>query len=201
VSKSTRPSSPSRRRWRPALVVAASLALTAVVAAPAAAAPEEPAATASKKTPSKVVAAVQEKLGIPADGIAGRQTKRAVRRFQRSSGLTVDGVIGPQTLAALGLDGRAREARKKARARSGADAATTAILEAIAECESGGDPTAISSSGLYRGKYQFSVATWRAVGGKGDPAKAAEAEQDRLAAVLYKQAGASPWPVCGARAA
>ncbi|MGA1212259.1 MAG: hypothetical protein ACO3ZZ_00810, partial [Solirubrobacterales bacterium] len=28
-------------------------------------------------------------------------------------------------------------------------------LEEIAECESGGDPEAISSTGLYHGKYQF----------------------------------------------
>ena len=188
-----------RRRWRAALLVSASLVLCAAAAAPAAAA-EKPVASASKKTPSRVVAAVQEKLGIPADGIAGRQTKRAVRRFQRANDLTVDGVIGPQTLAALGLDGRAREARSKPRAGAGVDSGTAAVLDAIAECESGGDPTAVSASGLYRGKYQFSVATWRSVGGTGDPAKAPEAEQDRLAAALYEQAGASPWPVCGARA-
>ena len=30
-------------------------------------------------------------------------------------------------------------------------------LEAIASCESGGDPTIVSSDGSYRGKYQFSL--------------------------------------------
>ena len=40
----------------------------------------------------------------------------------------------------------------------------------------------MSADGRYRGKYQFSRATWRALGGKGDPAKAPEARQDRLAA-------------------
>lgn len=72
-----------------------------------------------------------------------------------------------------------------------------AILEQIAECESGGDPTAISSNGLYRGKYQFHRATWRSIGGKGDPAKASESEQDRRALRLYRAEGTSPWPVCG----
>jgi hypothetical protein len=70
-------------------------------------------------------------------------------------------------------------------------------LEAIASCESGGDPTAISADGSYRGKYQFSFETWAAVGGSGDPAAASEAEQDYRAALLYAQSGSSPWPVCG----
>jgi hypothetical protein len=70
-------------------------------------------------------------------------------------------------------------------------------LEAIASCESGGDPTIVSSDGSYRGKYQFSFETWAAVGGSGDPAAAPEAEQDYRAALLYAQSGSSPWPVCG----
>lgn len=70
-------------------------------------------------------------------------------------------------------------------------------LEAIAACESGGNPRAIGGGGLYRGKYQFSPATWQAVGGSGDPAAAPEPEQDRRAAILYAQSGAGQWPVCG----
>ena len=72
-----------------------------------------------------------------------------------------------------------------------------ATLEAIAACESGGDPTIVSSDGSYRGKYQFSFETWASVGGSGDPAAAPEAEQDYRAALLYSQSGSSPWPVCG----
>jgi Transglycosylase-like domain len=70
-------------------------------------------------------------------------------------------------------------------------------LEAIASCESGGNPTAVSSDGSYRGKYQFSFETWAAVGGSGDPAAAPEQEQDYRAALLYSQSGSSPWPICG----
>lgn len=70
-------------------------------------------------------------------------------------------------------------------------------LSAIAACESGGDPTAVSENGTYRGKYQFDYGTWAAVGGSGDPAAAPEAEQDRRAAALYARRGAQPWPVCG----
>jgi hypothetical protein len=70
-------------------------------------------------------------------------------------------------------------------------------LEAIAQCESGGDPTAIGGGGLYRGKYQFSYETWASVGGTGDPAAAPEAEQDARAAALLARDGAGHWPVCG----
>ena len=71
------------------------------------------------------------------------------------------------------------------------------ILKKIAECESGGNPRAISPSGRYRGKYQFTRATWRSVGGHGDPAKASEYEQDKRALKLYRREGTKPWPYCG----
>lgn len=74
---------------------------------------------------------------------------------------------------------------------------SSATLEAIASCESGGNPTAVSADGSYRGKYQFSFETWASVGGSGDPAAAPEDEQDYRAALLYAQSGSSPWPVCG----
>jgi peptidoglycan hydrolase-like protein with peptidoglycan-binding domain len=136
------------------------------------------------------VKALQRALGIPADGIYGPQTRRAVRRFQRANGLTVDGVAGPQTLDALGLAARGSLAPSN-------DGDVAAILERIAQCESGGDPRIVSRDRRYFGKYQFSRPTWRAVGGRGNPARASEAEQDRRARILYKRAGTSPWPVCG----
>ena len=72
-----------------------------------------------------------------------------------------------------------------------------ATLDAIGACESGGDPTSVSSDGSYRGKYQFDYGTWESVGGSGDPAAASEQEQDYRAALLYAAAGSSPWPICG----
>ena len=72
-----------------------------------------------------------------------------------------------------------------------------ATLNSIAACESGGDPTAVSSDGTYRGKYQFDYGTWESVGGHGDPAAAPEVEQDYRAALLYSRSGSSPWPICG----
>jgi len=70
-------------------------------------------------------------------------------------------------------------------------------LDAIAACESGGDPTIVDASGTYYGKYQFDTGTWASMGGSGLPSEAPEAEQDYRAAMLYSQSGSSPWPVCG----
>jgi Transglycosylase-like domain len=74
---------------------------------------------------------------------------------------------------------------------------STTTLDSIASCESGGDPTAVSADGTYRGKYQFDYGTWASVGGSGDPAAAPEAEQDYRAALLYSRVGSSAWPICG----
>ena len=176
------------------LVAAATLSLGAVGAVAHDSGGSTPQrATASSSTAGYDVAAVQRKLGIPADGIAGPQTRRAIKRFQRRNGLTVDGVVGPQTLAALGLPARAASTKTTSKRPA---TGTSGLLARIAACESGGDPTAVSPDGRYRGKYQFSRATWRGLGGTGDPAAASEAEQDRMAALLLKSQGPSAWPNC-----
>lgn len=67
----------------------------------------------------------------------------------------------------------------------------------LARCESGGNPSIVSASGKYHGLYQFSVQTWRAVGGSGLPSQASASEQTYRAKLLYQRAGAGQWPVCG----
>jgi hypothetical protein len=96
-------------------------------------------------------------------------------------------------------DKRARARKRSARkAKSfGGGGSASPALQAIAACESGGNPSAIGGGGAYRGKYQFSYSTWAAVGGSGDPAAASEAEQDARAAQLYARSGPGQWPVCG----
>jgi hypothetical protein len=135
---------------------------------------------------------IQSALGVGADGVFGPVTEQAVKRFQRSKGLLVDGIVGPQTRAALGLDPFSRSGV----VRGSRSTALPRILVRIAECESGGNPTALSPSGRYRGKFQFSMGTWRDLGGEGDPAEAPEWLQDRMALKLYRRAGTSPWPNC-----
>ena len=138
--------------------------------------------------------AVQEKVGVAADGVMGPKTRAAIKRFQRRNGLEADGVVGPQTLKALGIT--VSGTTKKATLTEAPQSTDAGRLEAIAQCESGGDPTAVSPSGQYRGKYQFSRETWEAMGGTGDPAAAPEAEQDRMAALLMEKQGPRAWPNC-----
>jgi peptidoglycan hydrolase-like protein with peptidoglycan-binding domain len=182
-----------RRRWSARSAAGVLAASLTVAAGGALAQGTSTGGTSTPAAPKTVsVKAIQRALGIPADGIAGPQTRRAIKRFQREHGLKADGVAGPATLAALGLTG--------GRASSNLDAVATPAdeLAKIAACESGGNPAAISRDGRYRGKYQFTRATWRSLGGTGDPAKADEATQDAMAAKLYAQQGTAPWPVCGA---
>ena len=47
------------------------------------------------------VKAMQEDLGIDADGRFGPGTKKAVMAFQEANGLAVDGMAGPETLAKM----------------------------------------------------------------------------------------------------
>ena len=70
-------------------------------------------------------------------------------------------------------------------------------LQAIAQCESHGNPRSIGGGGQYRGKYQMTYSIWASLGGEGDPASAPESEQDRRAAMLYQRSGPGQWPVCG----
>ena len=136
---------------------------------------------------------VQRRLRLRANGVFGRGTERAVKRFQRRKDLEPDGVVGPSTRRALRLRPFSRSSVRHRPARG----RLPRVLRLIAQCESGGNPRAVSSDGRYRGKYQFTRSTWRGLGGEGDPAKAPERLQDRLALRLYRREGVEPWGVCG----
>ena len=81
---------------------------------------------------------------------------------------------------------------RKASAVAGADGLNWA---ALANCESGGNPRAVNPAGYY-GLYQFSLSTWRSVGGSGNPMDASPDEQTARAQTLYNKAGAGQWG-CG----
>jgi hypothetical protein len=80
-------------------------------------------------------------------------------------------------------------------------------LERLRVCESHGNYEAISSSGRYRGAYQFSQSTWDRVATDHfpwlvgvDPSTAEPWWQDAMARALWSDRGPSAWPICGRRA-
>lgn len=68
---------------------------------------------------------------------------------------------------------------------------------ALVQCESSGDPRAVSPTGRYRGLVQFSLSSWREVGMTGDPIDYPAVVQLRAAYRLYARQGRGAWPVCG----
>lgn len=84
---------------------------------------------------------------------------------------------------------------------SGATAAEAAFLACIRQRESGGNYGVVSSNGLWFGAYQMTRQTWNSAAqraGRGDlvgvpPNQASPSDQDRLALVLYRWLGKSPW--------
>jgi cell wall-associated NlpC family hydrolase len=97
---------PSRGSVSAALVAATLLAPAAqVVRAQGSATATTAVANLRFGSRGPAVAAAQRALGILADGIFGRQTRRAVKSFQAAHGLVPDGIVGPLTRAALGTGG------------------------------------------------------------------------------------------------
>ena len=78
---------------------------------------------------------------------------------------------------------------------SPASAADGATWDALAQCESGGN-WAINTGNGYYGGLQFSLSSWRAVGGSGYPHQASKAEQIRRAEILLSRQGWGAWPAC-----
>ncbi len=63
----------------------------------------------------------------------------------------------------------------------------------IVMCESGGNYSALNPSSGAGGAYQIIPSTWEAYGGEGLPHEASKAEQDRIAALIWADVGASAW--------
>jgi Transglycosylase-like domain len=69
-------------------------------------------------------------------------------------------------------------------------------LASTRSCESGGNYSINTGNGFY-GAYQFTLQSWRAVGGWGMPHLASKMEQDYRAVLLLNIQGRGAWPVCG----
>lgn len=63
----------------------------------------------------------------------------------------------------------------------------------IVMCESGGNYSALNPSSGAGGAYQILPSTWRAYGGQGLPHEASKAEQDRIAAIIWREDGPGAW--------
>jgi hypothetical protein len=155
-------------------------------------------------TPAAAHGAVPDKLADryereyrQAEKAGGEPGRHILRDDVRRSGGGVRDARAGEVRRSIAVLERMQLPAPAAAPAGGAGTGVSSSLAAIAACESGGDPTAVSPDGQYRGKYQFDQQTWEAVGGSGDPAAAPEAVQDEMAARLQAQAGSSPWPVCG----
>ena len=102
----------------------------------------------------------------------------------------------------------ARASRSRPSEAKGTRPATTTtgdVWAALANCESGGNPKAVSSTGRYRGAFQFSLRTWASVHSHepaadghttGDPIAHTYAEQLAAAKALQARDGWGQWPSC-----
>ncbi|GJM37388.1 MAG: hypothetical protein DHS20C19_07550 [Acidimicrobiales bacterium] len=77
-------------------------------------------------------------------------------------------------------------------------------LHRLRMCESTDNYEAISSSGTYRGAYQFDQTTWDGVAERHfpwlegeDPITVAPWWQDAMTRALWSERGKQPWPICG----
>ena len=198
-----------RRTTTTALAVAgAALAAPAAFAVPAALDPPSPEQTALRAPLGGHLTVAAQMRHERQARLRERLTPRAVRAARRLADLRDADFSAADERATLRARtvaevrerserlNRAARREREQQAEAEQAAATPPHLAAIAACESGGVPTTDTGNGFY-GKYQFTLSTWAAVGGSGDPAAAPEAEQDMRAAMLYEREGAAPWPVCG----
>lgn len=75
------------------------------------------------------------------------------------------------------------------------DPADPATWDRLAQCESGGRWDLDSGNGYYGG-LQFSLDTWRNVGGSGYPHENSREEQIHRGQILQAEAGWGQWPHC-----
>lgn len=72
------------------------------------------------------------------------------------------------------------------------------VWDRLAQCESSGNWSINTGNGYYGG-LQFTLSSWRAVGGSGYPHHASKAEQIKRAEKLQALQGWGAWPACTAK--
>lgn len=76
-----------------------------------------------------------------------------------------------------------------------ADASNEAVWDRLAQCESGGNWSVNTGNGYYGG-IQFSLGTWKAMGGAGLPSESSREQQIAIAKALQARSGWGQWPAC-----
>ena len=103
------------------------------------------------------------------------------------------GLAGPsrRTVATLALSGTlGTGAVLAASAPASSAPATATVWDKLAQCESSGNfKNRDTGNNGHFGGFQFSLATWRSVGGTGNPADASVAEQLKRAKILLARSG------------
>lgn len=72
------------------------------------------------------------------------------------------------------------------------------VWDRLAQCEAGGN-WAINTGNGYYGGLQFTLGSWRAVGGTGYPHQASREEQIARGEMLLARQGWGAWPACTAK--
>ena len=163
--------------------------------------------TVQRRDPALPVGETKE-LTAGKEGLMRRTVERVIADgvLEKSTVLSATAVSAPVSrVIAVGTKLRSASASASAPAPAPAGArrstgsADSLNWAALARCESGGNPRALSPGGRYRGLYQFSLATWRGIGGSGDPIDNSPEEQTYRAKLLFQRSGAGQWPHCGPR--
>ena len=79
-----------------------------------------------------------------------------------------------------------------------APAVAAGVWDRLAACEAGGNWHINTGNGYYGG-LQFSLSSWRAVGGSGLPSSASREEQIARGKILQARSGWGAWPACSAK--
>lgn len=144
------------------------------------------------------------KTKVDTTGRAGTReiTYREVRYDGKLQGRKTTGtkvVAKPRTqIVLVGTKKVVAKASPSKSSGSAPSVASGSVWDKIAQCESGGNWSINTGNGYYGG-LQFSLATWRSVGGTGLPSDQSRAEQIKRAEILQARSGWGQWSCAHAR--
>lgn len=104
--------------------------------------------------------------------------------------------LGSRFLELISYRPKARSRPLRAKVKAVAVYPTDALLHALAMCETGGRMDNPNTGNGYFGFFQFSLATWRSVGGARYPHEHSYAEQASRARALILRSGWGQFPRC-----